>query len=138
MNSDFDRARETLAKAVNIAPDDAQVRRKYGEYLRSKLETRSEGLRQLQKARQLNPNLPRIDFDIGKTQFDLTDFRSATDSFEAELKKTARDGKAASSWRRPVRDWGTGRRLDNITNTRWHTSMRMAPRTMGWKSFRGA
>ncbi len=95
MNSDFDRARETLAKTVNIAPDDAQVRQKYGEYLRSKLETRSEGLRQLQKARQLNPNLPRIDFDIGKTQFDLTDFPSATDSFEAELKKTARDGEAA-------------------------------------------
>jgi tetratricopeptide (TPR) repeat protein len=95
MNSDFDRARETLAKAVNIAPDDAQVRQKYGEYLSSKLETRSEGLRQLQRARQLNPNLPRIDFDIGKTQFDLTDFPSAAKSFVTELKKNAGEGEAA-------------------------------------------
>jgi len=95
MNSEVGLARETLAKAVDIAPDDAQVRQKYGEYLSAKLETRSEGLRQLQKARQLNRNLPRIDFDIGKAQFDLTDFPSATSSFEAELKRTAGDGEAS-------------------------------------------
>jgi len=95
MNSDWGRARETLAKAVDLAPDDAQVRQKYGEYLSAKLETRSEGLRQLQKAHQLNSNLPRIDFDIGKAQFDLTDYPSATDSFETELKKTAGDGEAS-------------------------------------------
>jgi tetratricopeptide (TPR) repeat protein len=94
MNSDLGRARQTLAKAVDLAPDDAQVRQKYGEYLAAKLETRSEGLRQLQKAHQLNSNLPRIDFDIGKAQFDLTDYPSATDSFETELKKTAGDGEA--------------------------------------------
>jgi tetratricopeptide (TPR) repeat protein len=95
MNSDLSQACETLARAVDLAPDDAQIRQKYGEYLSAKLESRSEGLRQLQKARQVNPNLPRIDFDIGKVQFDLTDYPSATDSFEAELKKIAGDGEAS-------------------------------------------
>jgi len=95
MNSEVGQARDTLARAVDISPDDAQVRQKYGEYLSAKLETRNQGLRQFQRARQLNPNLPRIDFDIGKAQFDLTDFSSAASSFEAELKKSPGDGDAS-------------------------------------------
>lgn len=95
MNSDFERACASLVEAVKVAPEDAQVRQKYGEYLSSRLASRSEGLRQLQKARQLDPHLPRVDFDIGKAQFDLTDFRSAAESLESELKARKDDGEAA-------------------------------------------
>ena len=51
------------------------------------VETRREGLSWLQKARRLSPSLARIDFDIGKAQFDLTDFPAAASSFEAALEE---------------------------------------------------
>jgi tetratricopeptide (TPR) repeat protein len=94
MESNLDLARESIGLAARIAPDDPQVCQKYGEYLSMTVETRREGLSWLQKARRLNPSLPRIDFDIGKTQFDLTDFPSAASSFEAALQSSA-DGQAA-------------------------------------------
>jgi tetratricopeptide (TPR) repeat protein len=95
MESDLDQARETIAQAARIAPDDAQVCQKYGEYLSANLETRQEGLVWLKKARRIDPNLAQIDFDIGKDQFELTDFQSATVSLEAALKKHPGDGRAA-------------------------------------------
>jgi tetratricopeptide (TPR) repeat protein len=93
--SDFDRARETIAQAAAIAPEDSQICQKYGEYLAAKIETRREGLLQLQKARRLNPRLEHIDFDIGKTQFELTDYPSAALSFQAALQKDPADGHSA-------------------------------------------
>ncbi len=95
MQSELDRARDTIAQAASIAPNDAQVCQKYGQYLSAKLETRNEGLLQLQRARRLNANLEHIDFEIGKTQFELTDFQSASSSFETALKKRPGDGQAA-------------------------------------------
>lgn len=95
LESDFDQARETIAQAVAIAPNDAQILQKYGEYLSAKVETRRAGLVQLQKAQSLTRNLRRIDFDIGKTQFDLTDFSAASASFETALKKDSNDIQAA-------------------------------------------
>ena len=95
LESDFDQARDTIAQAVAIAPNDAQILQKYGEYLSAKIETRREGLIQLQKAQSLTPKLERIDFDIGKTQFDLTDFSSASVSLETALKKDPSDSQAA-------------------------------------------
>ena len=95
MESDIERARDTIAQAASIAPNDAQVCQKYGEYLNATLETRLKGLSWLQKARHLNPGLARIDFDIGKAQFDLTDFESARASLETALKDNPRDGEAA-------------------------------------------
>ncbi len=94
-NSDFHKACDTLAETVNIDPKDALVRQKYGEYLASRLASRNQGLQQLQKAHQLNPELPRIDFDIGKAQFDLTDYPSASESFQRELVKKPGDGEAS-------------------------------------------
>ena len=44
---------QTIAQAASIAPDDAQVCQKYGEYLSATLETRKEGLSWLEKARRL-------------------------------------------------------------------------------------
>ena len=95
LQSDVDHARETIAEAVAIAPNDAQILQKYGEYLGAKVETRREGLLQLQKAQRLNPNLDRIDFDLGKTQFDLTDFLAASANFETALKQNPKNSQAA-------------------------------------------
>lgn len=95
VQSDFERATETIAQAAAIVPGDAQILQKYGEYLSARVETRREGLVQLQKAQGLNPKLQRIDFDIGKTQFDLTDFSAALVSLEAALKKNPNDSQAA-------------------------------------------
>lgn len=95
MTSDLEHARQTIAQAASIAPDDAQVCQKYGEYLSATLETRSQGLAWLQKASHLNPALTRIDFEIGKTQFDLTDYPRAASSLEVALMKNAGDGEAA-------------------------------------------
>ncbi|HET9309182.1 MAG TPA: tetratricopeptide repeat protein [Candidatus Sulfotelmatobacter sp.] len=95
MASDLDRARQTIAQAASIAPDDAQVCQKYGEYLSTTLETRNQGLAWLQKASHLNPALTRIDFEIGKVEFELTDYPRAAASLETALKKNAGDGEAA-------------------------------------------
>jgi Flp pilus assembly protein TadD len=95
MESDLESARETIAQAASIAPNDGQVCQKYGEYLSATIETRKQGLTWLEKARHLNPDLARIDFQIGKTQFDLTDFRSAASNFDIALKKNSNDGEAA-------------------------------------------
>jgi tetratricopeptide (TPR) repeat protein len=95
MQSDLYRARETIARAAKLAPDDAQVCQKYGEYLSASVEKRLEGLSWLEKARGLNPNLPHIDTDIGKTQFELTDFVSARTNLQAALGKSPADGQAA-------------------------------------------
>ena len=95
MESDLDDARRTIALAASIAPNDAQVCQKNGEYLSASIETRKQGLSWLEKARNLNPGLMRIDFEIGKTEFDLTDFQSAAASFGVALKKDSSDGEAA-------------------------------------------
>jgi tetratricopeptide (TPR) repeat protein len=95
MTSDLDAARETMARAASLAPNDAQVCQKYGEILTSTIDTRQQGLDWLEKSRKMNPNLPRIDFDIGKTQFELTNPGSAKASLETALKKNPEDGEAA-------------------------------------------
>lgn len=95
MEADVDRARQTIAMAASLAPNDAQICQKYGEYLAVNIENRKEGLAWMEKARRLDPSLPRIDFDIARTQFDLTDFPSAASNFEAALKRDAGNGEAA-------------------------------------------
>lgn len=94
MQSDVDRARQTIAQAASIAPEDPQVCQKYGEYLTATIDTRQQGLDWLVKARHINPALPKIDFEIGKTQLDLTDFQSAASSLDAAMKKDPHDGQA--------------------------------------------
>lgn len=112
MESDLDQARQTIAQAASIAPNDAQVCQKYGEYLSTTLENRKQAVSWLEKARRLNPDLVRIDFEIGKTQFDLTDFPAAASSFGSALKKDAKDGEAAfylaESWAN-LGDWEKAR-----------------------------
>jgi tetratricopeptide (TPR) repeat protein len=93
--ADVDRARQTIAMAASLAPNDAQICQKYGEYLAVNIKNRKEGLSWMEKARRLDPRLPRVDFDIARTQFDLTDFQSAVANFEAALKQDAGNGEAA-------------------------------------------
>ena len=59
------------------------------------VETRRDGLYWLQKARRLSPGLARIDIEIGKAQFELTDFQSAVSSFQKALRNNNSDGQAA-------------------------------------------
>ena len=121
LESDLDRARETIARAATIAPDDPQICQKYGEYLAATLETRAEGLSWLRKARGLNPGLRRIDFEIGKAQFDLTDYQSAASSLEAALKKDTADSEAAfylaESWAN-LGEWESARKNYTLTLAR--------------------
>jgi tetratricopeptide (TPR) repeat protein len=95
MQPDMEHALQTIQQAATLAPNDAQVCQKYGEYLSATIETRKDGLSWLEKARRLNPNLPRIDFEIGRTQFQLTDYESAAVNFDAGLTKDATDGEDA-------------------------------------------
>ncbi len=110
--AEVDRARQTIALAASLAPNDAQICQKYGEYLAVNIESRREGLAWMEKARRLNPKLARIDFDIARTQFELTDFQSAIANFDAALKQDAGNGEAAfylgQSWAN-LGDWGKAR-----------------------------
>jgi tetratricopeptide (TPR) repeat protein len=112
MEADVDRARQTIAMAAGLAPNDAQICQTYGEYLAVNIENRKEGLSWMEKARRLDPRLARIDFDIARTQFDLTDFQSAIANFQAALKQDAGNGEAAfylaESWAN-LGDWGRAR-----------------------------
>jgi tetratricopeptide (TPR) repeat protein len=93
--ADVDSARQTIAIAATLAPDDAQICQKYGEYLAVNIANRKEGLAWMEKARRLDPWLPRVDFDVARTQFDLTDYQSAVPNFEAALKRDPGNGEAA-------------------------------------------
>ena len=111
-NADVDRARQTIAMAASLAPNDALICQKYGEYLAVNIEARKEGLAWMEKARRLDPKLPRIDFDIARTQFDLTDYQSAIANFDAALRRDAGNGEAAfylgESWAN-LGDWEQAR-----------------------------
>ncbi len=111
-DADVDRARQTIAMAASLAPNDAQICQKYGEYLAVNIENRKEGLSWMEKARRLDPRLARIDFDIARTQFELTDFQSAIANFDAALKRDADNGEAAfylaESWAN-LGDWEKAR-----------------------------
>lgn len=108
MESDMDAAQEAIARAAELAPNDAQVCQKYGEILTSTIDTRQQALDWLEKARKINSNLPRIDFEIGKTQFQLTNIQGAIGDLELALKRNPADGEAsyylAESWA-SLGDW---------------------------------
>jgi tetratricopeptide (TPR) repeat protein len=120
MEADVDRARQTIAMAASLAPDDAQVCQRYGEYLVVNIENRREGLEWMQKARRLDPNLPRADFDVARTHFDLTDYQSAIPDFEAALKRDPGNGEAAfylaESWAN-LGDWQKARDFYSYATT---------------------
>ena len=120
MNGDLDSAREAIAQAANINPDDAQICQKYGEYLALTLDTRKQAIAWLEKARSLNSGLEKIDFEIGKAQFDLTYFQDAIPSFEKALKKNPENGEAAfflAESQGRIGDWKSARTFYNYALT---------------------
>jgi len=88
-------ARETIAKAAVLDPKDARVCQKYGEYLTMPGDKDEEGLPWLLKARNLNPSLQRIDFEIGAAQFAMQDYQAAAENLEAAQKREPEDGHIA-------------------------------------------
>jgi tetratricopeptide (TPR) repeat protein len=116
-------ARETVARAAKLAPDNPQICQKYGEYLSAVRENRTQGLQWLLRARRLDPDLEDIDFEIGMAQYLITDVRAATVSFETALKKNPEDGRVAfflaESWA-DLREWEKAR--DNFNYALSHGS----------------
>lgn len=94
-SSELDLARATIARAAALAPDNPDVCQEYGEYLAARMDKRTEGLEWLERARTLNPELARIDFDIGQAQYNLNDLQGATVSFQAALQKDPQNSEAA-------------------------------------------
>jgi protein O-GlcNAc transferase len=79
-------ASATIERAATLAPTRADVAQKHGEYL-CELKACQEGLRFLQKAQRLDPELPNIDFDLGMAHHKLASLTEARQSLEAALKK---------------------------------------------------
>jgi tetratricopeptide (TPR) repeat protein len=94
-SSELNLARETIARAAAMAPDNADVCQEYGEILAETEDNRTDGLKWLQKARTLDPLLGRIDLDIGQTYLELKDMQNAALSLQAALKKDPANGEAA-------------------------------------------
>jgi len=98
-NSDLARARVTIARAAELTPDNPYICQKYGEYLATtnngEEDQGREGIKWLKKARSLNPNLERIDYDLGMTELSEKDIPDAAASFEEALKKDPANGKVA-------------------------------------------
>jgi tetratricopeptide (TPR) repeat protein len=94
-NSQIKLARETIAKAAALHPKDARVCQKYGEYLTLPGDQNEEGLPWLEKARRLDPNLARIDFEIGAAQLARENYQAAAENLESAQKKAPEDGHIA-------------------------------------------
>ena len=94
-NSELKLAREAIAKAAALKPNDARVCQKFGEYLTMPGDENAEGLPWLIKARTLDPNLQRIDFEIGAAQLAQQDYKNAIENLEAAQKKAPEDGHIA-------------------------------------------
>jgi tetratricopeptide (TPR) repeat protein len=124
-NSDLRLARETMARAAALAPDNPDVCQKYGEYLADTKVAREKGLKWLQKARTLDPSLERIDFDIGLTYLNLKDMQGAAVSLQAALKKDPANGEAAfllAESRSALGDWGKARDSFNYALSHGYSS----------------
>ena len=72
-----DLALKAIRESVKINPDQAQVLQVYGELLSRSGESQ-KGLEWLLKARQIDPILERLDFDIGLAYYYNMDFPKAT------------------------------------------------------------
>ena len=76
LNKEDDLALKAIRECIRLEPGEAQVWQKYGE-LQCSSGDREGGLKSLLKARQLDPALEQIDFDIGAAHYDSMDFSNA-------------------------------------------------------------
>jgi tetratricopeptide (TPR) repeat protein len=79
-------ARDAILRAAKLAPRRADIAQKYGEYL-CEYKLCQEGLRQLQKAQRLDPDLPGLDFDLGMAHLRLASVAEARQHLEVAVKK---------------------------------------------------
>jgi tetratricopeptide (TPR) repeat protein len=86
-------ALNAIRECIKVAPDNAQAWQKYGELTCSSGDNEA-GLRLLLKARQLDPALEQIDFDIGTANFNTMDFSKAVEYSAKAASKQPNDLKA--------------------------------------------
>ncbi|MDR3717968.1 MAG: tetratricopeptide repeat protein [Bryobacteraceae bacterium] len=84
-----------ISQASKLAPANAQIAQKHGEYLCDAEVHCSAGLTQLLHARKLDPTLDDIDFDIGMAKFRMGQIEAARASFESELRRNPRHADSA-------------------------------------------
>lgn len=86
LNGELVEAQKTILSAVRLAPKEAAVLQKAGEYLCEDNDCGS-GLDDLLKARKLDPALENIDMDLGMAYYKLFKHQEAQPILEAVLRK---------------------------------------------------
>jgi tetratricopeptide (TPR) repeat protein len=84
----------TIDRAARLAPNRPDVAQKFGEYL-CEAKACTEGLKQLLKARRLDPTLENIDFDLGMAYHRQAVIPDARRYLDAALKKNPENLTAA-------------------------------------------
>jgi predicted Zn-dependent protease len=74
----------TLDRAVDLAPSDASILQKRGEYICGGGAVCPRGLEDLLRARNLDPNLDHIDYDLGVAEYKNHQFDAAKLSLQTE------------------------------------------------------
>jgi len=93
LNGDDKKAIPTIRECARLAPDTDYVCQKMGDLLLA-TEEYQEGLKWLLKARQLNPNLEKLDEQIGAAYYAILKIPEAIENFKRALKKNPNDPQA--------------------------------------------
>ena len=93
-NGDSSLAVTTLEQGARLAPRNAAMAQKRGEYLCNSDPNCVKGLQELRRAQTLDPTLDGIDFDIGIAEYKNRQVQPAEQSFEAELHRSPRNAEA--------------------------------------------
>lgn len=93
LNGQDDLALRAMQKAARAEPDNAFIAQKYGELLCSTRDY-AEGLRWLSRAKQTDPTLPRLDYDLAWAEYNLMDFAKAVEYSARAAKERPGDGNA--------------------------------------------
>lgn len=87
-------AMETIRAAAALAPRHAHIQQKLGQFLCETVRC-DEGVKHLLRARELNPELDRIDFEVGMAWYRIKRLPEARDAFGAALKRNPGDAESA-------------------------------------------
>jgi tetratricopeptide (TPR) repeat protein len=93
LNGQDELALAAIRQSVKVEPDNPSVWQKYGELLCGTGDCRT-GLRWLLKTQQTDAALPRLDFDIAASDYQLMDFSGAADYAARALDSQPDDRKA--------------------------------------------
>lgn len=95
LNRNIIQAQRTILSAAKLAPNEAAVLQKAGEYLCDGGDC-GTGLDDLRKARRLDPTLENIDLDLGMAYYKLAKHEEARSLLESVLQKNPNNMAAAS------------------------------------------